>query len=148
MKKEVIDGHGVVLSQEELRLLGSKAGKRTVELPDPTPMAPPVGFTRRPPLHLQIREMVQRELSLAAAHHGYESAEEADDFDVGDDFDPESPYEHNFEPPAFVPTPAEQVAKLEKELAEARAKAGGGGAQPPSGEPTGGATAPPPEPKA
>lgn len=67
---------------------------------DDTPLAPPVGYTRQIPLHLQIREMVRSEaLRQAAEAAGQESFEEADDFDVEDDFDPTTPYENDFDPP-------------------------------------------------
>lgn len=70
------------------------------ELPDPTPIAPPIGFVRQPSLTEQIRSMVRSEqLRHAADAAGAESFEEADDFDVGDDFDPRSPYENEFDPP-------------------------------------------------
>lgn len=45
-----------------------------------------------------IRDMIRRELSRRAADDGMESFEEADDFEVGDDFDPTSPYEEVFDP--------------------------------------------------
>jgi len=78
------------------------------EYPDPTPIAPPVGFIKQPPLHDQIKQMVRSEhLRRAARQADMETFEEADDFDVGDDFDPRSPYEEQFEPPAD-PHPAER----------------------------------------
>lgn len=111
---------GAALSSKDCQILSSSVGKKTVEFPDPTPMAPPVGFTRRPPLHQLIREMVQRELSQSAEHAGMETAEEADDFDVGDDYDPDSPFEHDFEP-RVVPSASDQVAELEAVIARERA---------------------------
>lgn len=69
------------------------------ELPDPVPMAPPVGYQRQPTLTERIREMVRGEhVRLAALQAGQETFEEADDFEVGDDFDPTSPYEEVFDP--------------------------------------------------
>lgn len=71
------------------------------ELLSPVPVAPPVGYTKHVSLAEQIRAMVRSEaLRYHAETSGYESFEEADDFDVGDDFDPRSPYEVDFEPPA------------------------------------------------
>ena len=59
------------------------------EVPDPTPMEPPVGFVSQPPLREQIRQMVLSErLRLEAEAAGAETFEEADDFDVPDDQDP------------------------------------------------------------
>lgn len=40
-----------------------------------------------------LRRMIREELSRAAAEQGIESFEEADDFDVGEDYDPQSPWE-------------------------------------------------------
>ena len=76
------------------------------EVPDPTPVAPPVGYVRHVPLAEQIRNMVRSEaLRQAAEQAGAETFEEADDFDV-EDFDPRSPYEEVFEPP-IKPDPVE-----------------------------------------
>ena len=81
------------------------------ELPDPTPMAPPVGFKREPPLHERIRAMVQHEFLRARAEADFESPEEADDFVIDDDGDDprdarfalqpghEHDWEENYSPP-------------------------------------------------
>lgn len=66
---------------------------------DSTPMQPPIGYNPQPSMFEVMRKMIhdhQRELSEA----GFETADEADDFDVDDDYDPTSPYEHSFDPPA------------------------------------------------
>lgn len=69
------------------------------EILDPTPIAPPVGYMRQPSLAEQVRQMVISErLRQEAEAAGMESFEDADDFDVGDDFDPSSPYEQDFDP--------------------------------------------------
>lgn len=84
---------------------------------DPTPMAPPVGYQKHIPLHLQIREMVRSEaLRQAAEENDLETFEEADDFDIPDDdvpFDPKSPYENDFDP-----TIREMLADGKKALEE------------------------------
>ena len=79
------------------------------ELPDPTPMAPPVGFKRSPPLHERIRALVQHEFEKKSAEEGYESPEEADDFEFAEDDAREGRFalapghehewEENYEPP-------------------------------------------------
>lgn len=78
------------------------------------PMAPPVGYVRQPSIAERIRDMVRSEhLRIAAEAAGQETFEEADDFEVGEDFDPHSPFEENFDqlinPPASsstgVPSP-------------------------------------------
>lgn len=65
------------------------------EIPDPTPIAPPVGYKEQPTLREQMRAMIaehQHQIEMA----GYESEEEANDFDVGDDFEPTSGAELDF----------------------------------------------------
>lgn len=92
------------------------------ELPDPVPMAPPVGYRQPPTLADMIRRMVQSEvLRRAAAVEEFDSFEEAEDFEIEDDpIDPKTPYEAVFDPPATpppatsssppVPLPGSQVA--------------------------------------
>lgn len=80
------------------------------EKPDPTPIAPPIGYKRQPSLHEQIRQMVRSEkLAMEAAAQGYETFDEADDFDVGDDIDPSSPYEEQFEGDLLPPPPPSET---------------------------------------
>lgn len=64
---------------------------------DPTPMQPPIGYKRQPSLSEQVRAMVyqhKRELEDSEP----ESLEEADDFEIEDDYDPHSRWENDFEP--------------------------------------------------
>lgn len=63
------------------------------ELPDPVPVAPPLGYIKQPSMFDIIRAQVQQQLSAIALAEGFETFEEAEDFDVGDDFDPISPHE-------------------------------------------------------
>lgn len=81
------------------------------EIPDPVPMAPPVGFIRQQPLHERIRAMVQHEYLRARQMEDVESPEEADDFVLPDEDDArygerfammpghEHDWEDNYEPP-------------------------------------------------
>ena len=70
-----------------------------LEIVDSRPMAPPVGYKKQPSMVDHIRELIRSEkLRLAAEEAGHESFEEADDFDVGDDYDPSTPYEADFDP--------------------------------------------------
>lgn len=64
------------------------------ELPDATKVEVPLNFRRPPTIQEQIRQFVRSEVSRAAQEQGFESFEDADDFDV-DDYDPDplSPYE-------------------------------------------------------
>lgn len=68
------------------------------EIPNPTPLAPPIGYKRSPSIAEQMRAMI-RQVSEEAKMAGAETEDEANDFDVGDpfDYDPETPYEHDFE---------------------------------------------------
>lgn len=64
------------------------------EVPDPTPMAPPLGYKRQPSMHELIKDMVRSErLRQEAEAQGHESFEDADDFDVDDDDEIKTPYE-------------------------------------------------------
>lgn len=79
------------------------------EIPDPTPMQPPVGYNPQPSLAQQMRQMIISDrLAREAREAGAETFEEADDFEVGDDWEQEkhSPYEANFDPM----TPEERAA--------------------------------------
>lgn len=82
-------------SADDGRLIHDRFGN---ELPDDTPMAPPVGYVRQPSLHDQIRQALLAEKLRQAYEGDAETFEDADDFDVGDDFDPTSPYEADFDP--------------------------------------------------
>lgn len=95
------------------------------EVLDQTPIARPVGFQRPPTMQEMIRMYVRRELSAAAAAEGHETFEEADDLDVGEDYDPSSPWElsadqeeaqfvsHPVETPV-APTPKSGSAPIDK----------------------------------
>lgn len=90
--------------------------ERGREKPDGTPVAPPVGYVKQPSLAEQIRNMVRSErLRQEAESAGFESFEDADDFEVGDDYEPSSPYEYEFDPePVAAPAqPAQQQATTE-----------------------------------
>lgn len=76
------------------------------EIMDPTPIAPPIGYKKSLSIAEQIRQMIKSEkLRQEAEEAGYETFEEADDFDVDDDFDPRSPFEEIFEP---IPQPSDE----------------------------------------
>lgn len=72
------------------------AGRR--EYLDPTPISPPVGFVK--PRHIidDIREMVRTEMSRRAEDGGFDSFEDAEDFDIDDEYDPTTPFEQYFDP--------------------------------------------------
>lgn len=70
------------------------------EIVDGTPLAPPLGFIKQPSLHELMRAMVLEHARARERGQDAESFEEADDFDVDDDDEPNrnSPYEANFDP--------------------------------------------------
>lgn len=111
------------------------------EIPDSTPVAPPIGYKKIPSLAEQIRQAILSEkLKEAAQSQGLETFEEADDFDVGDDFDPRSPYEESFEPVHPAPAP-EAVQAAENRVVETLSPTEGA----PEAPSTGGAPEGPPE---
>lgn len=81
-----------------MRKFIEKLYKRTKEIPDPTPIAIPAGFHRPPTLEERMMLFIRSErFKQHMDQSGEETFEEADDFDVGDDFDPSSPYEEHFD---------------------------------------------------
>lgn len=63
----------------------------------PEPIEIPAGFKRPETLQEQIKRLI-RAASDEAASQGLETFEEAEDFNVDDDFDPSTPYEVFFDP--------------------------------------------------
>lgn len=120
-----------------------KYNKQGEEIPDTTKPEIPLGFKKPDSLAEQVRRLIRSEqLRQAALSAGHETFEEADDFEVGDDYDPRSPYEEVFDPtdPEEV---VEQVkerivkrksrsAKGERTAPEAQPKKKGKGEKPPS----------------
>lgn len=72
--------------------------ERGEEIPDSTKPEIPLGFKKPESLAEQVARLVKsaqlREQALASGH---ETFEEADDFEVGEDYDPKSPYEESFD---------------------------------------------------
>lgn len=63
------------------------------EVLDSTPLEIPLSWKRPPSLRDQIKQFVRSELSNRASEEGFDTFEEADDFDVDEDPDPLSAYE-------------------------------------------------------
>lgn len=63
------------------------------EVLDSTPVEVPLHWKRPPSLRDQIKQYVRSELSSQASEEGFDSFEEADDFEVDEDPDPLSAYE-------------------------------------------------------
>lgn len=96
--------------------------ERGEEIPDPTKPAVPLGFKKPESLTEQIRRLIRSEaFAREAERRGHETFEEADDFDVGEDYDPRSPYEEIFEP-----TEHPEVERVLVERRARRAPPGGG----------------------
>lgn len=55
------------------------------EIPDPRPVEVPVGISKPESMNDMIRRLVRQEASRTAEEAGYESFEEADDFEVEDE---------------------------------------------------------------
>lgn len=89
VKKVWIDEDGVV------RELQDEFGR---EIPDDRPMVLPSGFRRPETLAEQVQRLVRSHVSRMAADRGDETFEEAEDFDVGEDVEPSTPYETFFDP--------------------------------------------------
>lgn len=66
------------------------------EIPDPTPMQPPLGYKRSLSLSEQIAQQVRiAHLKILEDSAIAETDEEADDFEVGDDYEPMSKWEND-----------------------------------------------------
>lgn len=68
------------------------------EVLDPNPVEVPIGAKRPETLAEQVQRLVRTSVSAYAQAQGEETWEEAEDFDVEDDFDPSTPYETFFDP--------------------------------------------------
>lgn len=92
-----------ILKEHLLGMCGyNKAGE---EIPDPRPMALPVGFTRPKPLTDTIRDLIRNEeFRRALDRHEMETFEEADDFTEDDEdlVTKGTPYEQDFDPEGVI----------------------------------------------
>lgn len=69
------------------------------EQADSRPTATALKFRREPTQEERMKQLIRNErLQMELDKAGQETFEEADDFDIGDDIDPESPYELYFDP--------------------------------------------------
>lgn len=88
------------------------------EVLDPTPVEIPLGYQRPATLQEQIaRLMAAEDFKRAMRARGQETFEEANDFEVGDDYDPKSPWEEEFH------GQFEHEVNMERKLAEKERKA-------------------------
>lgn len=101
------------------------------EVPDNTPVETPTRL-RMPVSQVQrMRDIIRNELSMAARAEGFETQEEADDFSI-DDEGLISPYEINFEPPAYDDAPDASGSLSPSPPVSSAAEGGKSEAQPPS----------------
>lgn len=70
-----------------------KFNERGEELPDPTPVEIPAGFKEPESIQSMIARLVRTHVSDAAARHGFETVDEANDFEVEDEEFGETKYE-------------------------------------------------------
>lgn len=93
------------MAKQKLEMIGETEVKRTRmrhdknggERLNPKPMQPPLGYKRAPTLAEQIRQQVLA-AKLEALDQLEETEDEADDFEVGEDFEPMSPHENESMP--------------------------------------------------
>lgn len=104
----------------------TRDGRRAigVEFPNPVPVEAPLGSEPHEPIWETIKRMVldgARRAKEESEEEEYETEEEANDFDVGDDFDPASPWEEHHEP--TDPWPMSSAARqLEQAIHEKRSQ--------------------------
>lgn len=126
------------LEEYLLKLAAKGLNPDGTQVLDPTPIAPPVGYKKHPSMVEIVRDMVKSErLAQAAREAGAETLEEAEDFDVQDEYLMESPWENDFDPPLVELIEAGRQVVAERERQEAAVK-------PPSGVPAKPADAVPP----
>lgn len=102
---------------------GQPLNDRGELLPDPTPMAPPIGYKPQPSMMQLIRDQVLL-ASKEAAAAGFETEEEADDFDVGDEPEITSPYEIDAQSEVPISVLRARAEEAQSEYMEAKRDAG------------------------
>lgn len=121
-------------------------------IPDPVPIAPPVGYRKQPSMVEIVRDMVRGEkMRQAALESGHETFEESEDFDVGEDGeDLMSGYENDFDPPLSeiareveAERARSQPAKAVDASVDASSSGGAGGQSPPAESPPAAPEGPP-----
>lgn len=110
--------HKLKTDPETGEVYTKQVGKDGREYNDETPMEPPLGYKRAPTMVEIIREQVRsHHLAILAAQNDMETFEEAEDFDIGDDYDPHTPYENDFDPTISEMAAAVENDKLQREAA-------------------------------
>lgn len=138
---DFIDHDGVVFKSDAERVYAplpnvpDNTERRRYETPNPTPMEPPLNYQHQPSaIDLQLEQLATHRRQLAAMERAgaEETFEEADDFEVDDDFDPSTPYEEFFVRGvgSFEPGFPEVIRQINLDLQAAKASQ-----QPPSSPP-------------
>jgi len=87
------------------------------EVLDETPIMIPSGLTRPETLAEKVAHMLRGErMRMAAEAQGFETFDEAEDFDVDDDYDPHSQWENDFDVP--LDELRRRAFQLREEIAE------------------------------
>lgn len=105
-KEETIDDNGVKTTQ-----------RRGMEILNPEPMAIPAGFGRPTILEQQVARLTGRDVDRGD-DKAVETWEEANDFDVDDDFDPSTPFETVYDTDLQRDVSPEEYHKLFPQLKE------------------------------
>lgn len=103
------------LTNEDGEIVSSGQNDVGQEMPDPTPMALPLGMSHHATLADMIQRMLRHQLmAQAATEEGFDTFEEGEDFDIEDDpLDPHTQYEKNFESSALMQN---DITAMRKEL--------------------------------
>lgn len=91
------------------------------EILSPVPMQPPLGYKKTATLAEQIAVQVRRMKLELLDDSIAETDEEADDFEVGDDFEPLSPYENDHIP--SIKTLKRRAKEINDQIKEANRRA-------------------------
>lgn len=117
-----VTADGVVVPAGLVEYAYTREGRKEVgkEFPNPVPMEAPIGQVPHEPIWEMIKRMVlEHARKEAGGEEEMETEAEADDFQVGDDYDPSSPWEEHHEP--TDPWPMSSAARqLEQAIAEKR----------------------------
>lgn len=95
---------------------------------DQTPVAYPIHFNRPEPLHIRIRRMILEQMAESQSYNDYDTAEEADNFDVDEDdqfssskYEMEDDFDHMYDSKwsaggaGGTPPPVKETAKDQNE---------------------------------
>lgn len=121
---DIVNQDGEIVEPADVEYAYTRDGRRTVgkEYPNPIPMEAPLGTVPYEDIWVTIRKMVLDHARMEKERSDgeeFDTEEEANDFDVGDDFDPASPWEEHHEP--TDPWPQSRAAmELEARIREHR----------------------------